>query len=179
MRHRTLIAYASRAGATADVAERIGDVLRYHALDVDVRSVKDVTSFEGYDCLIAGSAIWAGKPLPEMLRFLKDHRDAIAHVPVAYFILCDTLREYTPANRQIALGYAAPLRKVKEPIELGMFAGRRDFSTTNPIVRWLLMRVVGLAEGDWRNWEQITAWAGGLARQLADVQATVPGTGAA
>jgi menaquinone-dependent protoporphyrinogen oxidase len=166
MSHRTLIAYASRAGATAEVAERIGDVLRHHAIDVDVRSVKEVTSLEGYDSLIAGSAIWAGKPLPEMLRFLTAQRDAIARVPVAYFILCDTLRSYTPSNRQIALGYAASLRKIDEPIELGMFAGRRDFSTTHPLVRWLLMRVVGLAEGDWRNWDQITAWAETVATQF-------------
>src|SRR4051812_18266626 len=135
MSHRTLIAYASRAGATAEVAERIGDVVRQHGLDVDIRPVTDVASFEGYDSLIAGSAIWAGKPLPEMLRFLREHHDRIALVPVAYFVLCDTLRSYTPSNRQIALGYVAPLRKIKEPFELGMFAGRRDFSKTHPLLR--------------------------------------------
>jgi menaquinone-dependent protoporphyrinogen oxidase len=179
MSHRTLIAYASRAGATAEVAQRIGDVLRQHAIDVEIRSVKDVTSLEGYDALIGGSAIWAGKPLPEMLRFLNAQRDAIGPMPVAYFILCDTLRSYTPANRQIALGYAASLRKIKEPIELGMFAGRRDFSTTHPLVRWLLTRVVGLAEGDWRNWDQITAWAETVATQLTDAYTTRPRRGAA
>ena len=179
MRHQTLIAYASRAGATAEVAERIGDVLRQHGIDVDVRSVKDVASLEGYDSLIAGSAIWAGKPLPEMLRFLKEHQDWLARVPVAYFILCDTLRSYTPSNQQIALGYAAPLRKFKAPVELGMFAGRRDFSTTHPILRWLLMRVVRLAEGDWRDWAQISAWADAVARQLANDELTVESSGAA
>jgi menaquinone-dependent protoporphyrinogen oxidase len=166
MRHRTLIAYASRAGATADVAGAIGDVLRICGIDADVRPIKDVRSFEGYDSLVAGSAIWVGKPLPEMLRFLQQHRDCLARVPVAYFILCDTLRTYTPSNRQIALGYAVPLREIKEPIELGMFAGRRDFSRMNPLVRWLLMRVIGLEEGDWRDWDQIRAWASRTAEHI-------------
>ena len=170
MSHRTLIAYASRAGSTAEVAETVGDVLRESGIDVDVRSVKDVTGIAGYDSLVLGSAIWAGKPLPEMLRFAADHRDAMARLPVACFILCDTLRESTPANRQVALGYLAPLRKLLEPVSAGMFAGRRDFSTVHPVLAWVLMRLFHLAEGDWRNWEQIRAWAVTVASQLAGVQ---------
>jgi menaquinone-dependent protoporphyrinogen oxidase len=179
MRHRTLIAYASRAEATAEVAERIGDILRQRGIDVDVRSVKDVTSIKRYDALVAGSAIWAGKPRPEMLRFLREHHDVLARVPVAYFILCDTLRSYTPSNRQIALRYATPLRTIKEPIELGMFAGRRDFSATHPLLRWFLTRIVGLAEGDWRDWEQIKTWAGVVATKLTEAQVSFPRSGAA
>ena len=118
MSHRTLIAYASRAGSTAEVAEAIGEVLRERGIDVDVRSVKDVADIAGYEALILGSAIWAGKPLPEMRKFVTDQRDAVAQLPVAYFIQCDLLREYTPANRQVALGYVAPLRKLHEPISV-------------------------------------------------------------
>jgi len=177
MSHRTLIAYASRAGSTAEVAETIGNVLRESGLNVDVRSVKDVQSFKVYDALVLGSAIWAGKPLPEMQRFVADQREALARLPVAYFILCDTLREYTPANRQIALGYLAPLRKAKPPVSVGMFAGRRDFSKVHPLLRWFLMRVIRLAEGDWRDWEQIRAWAAALAPQLADARPAIATTG--
>jgi menaquinone-dependent protoporphyrinogen oxidase len=166
MSHRTLVAYASRAGSTAEVAHAIGDVLREQGIDVDVQSVKDVQDLASYDSLVLGSAIWAGKPLPEMRRFMAAQHDQIAERPVAYFILCDTLREYTPANRQIALGYVEPLRKLKEPVSVGLFAGRRDFSTVHPLLRWLMMRVVGLAEGDWRDWQQIRSWAGTVAPQL-------------
>jgi menaquinone-dependent protoporphyrinogen oxidase len=74
MSHRTLIAYASRAGSTAEVAEAIGEVLRESGIDVDVRSVKDVPDVAGYNSLVLGSAIWAGRPLPEMRRFVKDQR---------------------------------------------------------------------------------------------------------
>jgi hypothetical protein len=41
------------------------------------------------------------------------------------------------------------------------------------------MRVVGLAEGDWRNWEQITAWAEVVAAQLSEAHATARKRGAA
>jgi menaquinone-dependent protoporphyrinogen oxidase len=179
MSHRTLIAYASRAGSTAEVAQTIGDVLREHGHDVDLRSVYDVGDVAGYDSLVLGTAIWAGKPLPEMRRFMTAHRDALAGLPVAYFIQCDLLRKYTPANRQIALGYLAPLRALKEPVSIGLFAGRRDFSTTNRLLRWFLMRVVRLAEGDWRNWDQIRAWAARLAEQLVRSEVSLQASSAA
>lgn len=170
MSHRTLIAYASRAGSTAEVAEVVADVLRQSGIDVDVRSVRDVTDIAGYDSLVLGSAIWAGRPLPEMQRFVADQRDAMSVIPVAYFIQCDLLREYTPANRQIALGYLAALRKEKEPISIGMFAGRRDFSTIHPLLRWALTRLLRLAEGDWRDWDQIKSWSATVASQLAQIE---------
>jgi menaquinone-dependent protoporphyrinogen oxidase len=166
MNHRTLVAYASRAGSTAEVAKTVGAVLREHGIDADVRPVKDVADVVGYDSVVFGSAIWAGKPLPEMLRFVKRHRDAITQLPVAYFIQCDQLRAYTPANRQIALGYVTPLRKLHEPVNIGLFAGRRDFSTVNPLVKWVLMHVFKLSEGDWRDWEQIKVWAATVAGQV-------------
>jgi menaquinone-dependent protoporphyrinogen oxidase len=167
MSHRTLVAYASRAGSTAEVAEAIGDVLRTGGLDVDIRPVKEVVGVGGYDSLVLGTAIWAGQPLPEMKRFAVDHRAALGRMPVAYFIQCDLLRENTPASRQIALGYVAPLRKVKEPVSVGLFAGRRVFGTANPLVVWVFKRILRLQEGDWRNWDQIRAWAESLVAQLA------------
>ena len=179
MSHRTLIAYASRAGSTAEVAETIGGVLRERGLDVDVRSVKDVVDIAGYDSLVLGSAIWAGKPLPEVLRFVTDQRDVVSQLPVAYFILCDRLRAYTPANSQVALGYVTPLRKIKEPIAIGMFAGRRDFSAVNPVVTWALKHLFRLVEGDFRDWEQIRAWAMTVAAQLVQGDPVHLGSGAA
>jgi menaquinone-dependent protoporphyrinogen oxidase len=177
MRHRALIAYASRAGSTAEVAQSIGDVLRQRGLDVGICSVRNIDDISGYDAFVLGTAIWAGKPLPEMRKFVTIHQDALAQRPVAYFIQCDLLREYSPGNRQIALGYLTPLRRMKEPVSIGLFAGRRDFSKTNPILRWFLMRVVRLAEGDWRNWEQIREWAASIVPRLDGTEAVPVGSG--
>ena len=163
---RILVAYASRAGSTAEAAEAIGRVLRDRGAKVDVQPVKDLHGVSGYDALVLGSAVWIGKPLPEAVRFAAAHRDALARVPVAYFILCDTLKEDTPANREIAQRYVEPLLKIKQPVTLGLFAGARDLSKVHPLLRWFLMRVIRLAEGDWRDWERIRAWAADLPARL-------------
>jgi menaquinone-dependent protoporphyrinogen oxidase len=162
MNTRMLVAYASRAGSTAEVARAVGEVLRAAGHEVDVRPVKEVHDLMGYDALVLGSAIWAGKPLPEAVRFAKDQRNAFVHVPVAYFILCDTLREDTPENREVARNYLAPLDTVQLPVSAGLFGGVRDFSKLNPLLRWFLKNVVRLVEGDGRNWDAINAWAASL-----------------
>src|SRR5688500_3500374 len=93
MTNHMLVAYASRAGSTAEVAEAIGEVLREAGAEADVRPVQAVEGLAGYDALVLGSAIWVGKPLPEALRFAAAQQRALANLPVAYFVLCDTLRE--------------------------------------------------------------------------------------
>lgn len=162
MSRHFLVGYASRAGSTAEVAEAVGLVLRESGASVDVLPVDDLKSIAGYDAVVLGTAIWAGKPLPEMRRFVAEQQDTLGRLPVACFILCDTLKEDTPANRQVALGYAAPLRAIQESVSPGLFAGARNFSKLHPLLRWFLMRVLRLAEGDWRDWSRIRAWAAEL-----------------
>jgi menaquinone-dependent protoporphyrinogen oxidase len=57
----TLIAYATRAGSTAEVAVFIGERLSERGLAVDVGPVQHLSSLEGYDAVIVGSAIRVGK----------------------------------------------------------------------------------------------------------------------
>lgn len=162
MNARTLVAYASRAGSTAEVARAVSEILRTAGHEVDVRPVKEVQDLTGYEAVVLGSAIWAGKPLPEAVKFAKAQRETLTHLPVAYFILCDALREDTPKNREVAHRYLAPLTTIREPVSAGLFGGVRDFSTLNPLLRWFLQRVMKIAEGDGRNWDAINAWAASL-----------------
>ena len=171
------MAYASRAGSTAEVAEVIGQVLREHGAEVDVCSVKDAPSVAGYDALVLGSAIWAGRPLPEALRFATQQQPVLAGRPVAYFVLCERLRDDTPANRAIARGFPAPLERVQPPVSVALFAGKRDLSTTHPVVAWLLRHLFGIRNGDWRNWDEIRAWAAALAPLFARPQPALAAAG--
>jgi menaquinone-dependent protoporphyrinogen oxidase len=167
MTQHILVAYASRAGSTAEVAETIGQVLREGGAEVDVCSVNRIRTVAGYDALVLGSAIWTGRPLPEALRFAASQRRALAELPVAYFALCEILRVDTPANRDRARGFLAPLREIREPVALEAFAGKKDYSSGHPLVRWAMLHVLHSPEGDWRDWAAIRAWAGALRPRLA------------
>ena len=162
MSQRILVAHASRAGSTAEVAEAIALVLREAGAQVDVRPVEQVRSLAGYHALVLGSAIWAGKPLPEALRFAANHRQTLAGLPVAYFALCEILRVDTPENRERARHFLDPLRKLKEPVTFEVFAGKKAYGGVHPLVRWLMIHALKSPEGDWRDWDQIRAWAAAL-----------------
>jgi menaquinone-dependent protoporphyrinogen oxidase len=177
MTRRILISYASRAGSTAEVAEVIGQVLRESGAEVDVCPVEQVRSLAGYDAVVLGSAIWIGKPLPEAIRFTSIRRQALATRPVAYFALCETLRVDTPANRERARRYLDPLREIREPVALEAFAGKKDYSSVHPFVRWFMIHVLHSPEGDWRDWDGIRAWAAGLLPLLGSAERVLAATG--
>jgi menaquinone-dependent protoporphyrinogen oxidase len=91
MTHRILVAYASRAGSTADAAKVIGRSLVEGGAQVDVLPMKNVTDLTPYHGVVAGSAIHGGKWLPEAMQFIREHRAELASKPIAAFMVCITL----------------------------------------------------------------------------------------
>jgi menaquinone-dependent protoporphyrinogen oxidase len=165
MTPRILVAYASREGSTAQMAETIADTLRETGAEVDALPVKEVGNLQGYDALVLGSAVRIGKVLPELVQFARRNRPALVDLPVAYFVGCDRMREETPRNRRASLAALRSLQAIKEPVSVGLFAGKRDLHNPNPVLRWLLARI-NVIEGDWRDWLKIRSWASELAGRL-------------
>ena len=71
MDKKVLVAYASRAGATAEVAEEVSKTLAAEGLMVDVLPVQKVETLEPYSALVLGSAARIGKLVPETMRFAR------------------------------------------------------------------------------------------------------------
>jgi len=67
MPNKILVAYASRAGSTAGVAEAIGKTLIESGAQVDVIPMKDVKDLTPYRAVIAGSAIRKSKWLRQLI----------------------------------------------------------------------------------------------------------------
>lgn len=166
---RILVAYASKCGSTGEVAEVVGEVLRGTGASVDVRTVKEARDLKQYDAVVVGSAIRMGKLLPGAVKFAKKHRSTLGRVPVAYFLVCLAMKEDTPENRQEAMGYLEPLLKVREPVSTGLFGGKVDHSKLSFMMRMVASKddTGVLDEGDWRNWDEIRAWAGEITTILA------------
>lgn len=55
-----LVTVASKYGSTQEIAESVGRVLAEHGLNVTVRGFEDVSSLDGFDAVVAGSAVYAG-----------------------------------------------------------------------------------------------------------------------
>jgi len=171
MKSRILIAYASRCGSTGGVAEAIGQTFCGIGAGVDVRLVGDVNDLSPYRAVIVGSAIRMGKWLPEVVEFLKTHQDRLSRVPVAYFVVCMTMKDDTVENRRKVLAYLDPVQKQVPPVkpaDIGLFAGGVDFKKLS-FIHSLILKVMGVPEGDFRNWEAIRTWVAGMGPVLLGV----------
>jgi len=164
--NKILVTYATRAGATFEVAMRVAEVLRAAGATVDVKPVTAVHEMKGYDAVVVGSAIRMGRWLQEAVAFVQAHRETLSHIPTAYFLVSGFLRDDTPEMRRKVLAYLDHVRKILEPTSIGMFAGKMDYSKMD----WLdrsIAEAVSSSEGDWRSWEAIRSWAQGLQPILA------------
>lgn len=172
---RILVVVASRHGSTDEIGEAVAQVLRAAGNDVERRHPSDVTSLDGVDAVVLGSAVY-------MSQWLEPARDLIARLgrelrgrPVWMFSSGPVGGDATPAPATTRIH---PLLDAVEPLDYQMFSGAIDGSVLNLRER-SIVRMVGVQEGDFRDWTAIREWAAAIAATLAAVSASelasVPG----
>ena len=80
-----LVAYASKHGATRQLAERLGETLRAAGRDAGVRPIEAAGDPAGYDAYVIGSAVYLGSWRKEATAFVRRHRAVLAGRPVWLF----------------------------------------------------------------------------------------------
>jgi menaquinone-dependent protoporphyrinogen oxidase len=170
MSNKILVAYASRTGSTAGVAEAIGQTLVERDAQVDVCRVQDVKALSSYEAVVVGSAIQEGKWLPEAMQFIHTHQAGLNQKPFAAFLVCMTMSMKKGKFREGVVDWMEPVRALVKPVSEGYFAGKLDLEQVPSLRKSLLFRlsiVFGVwSEGDHRDWNAIRAWANNLAAAL-------------
>jgi menaquinone-dependent protoporphyrinogen oxidase len=172
MPNKILVAYASRTGSTAGVAEAIGQTLAESGAPVEVRLMQDVKDLAPYRAVVAGSAIHGRQWLPEAMQFMRTHQAALVQKPFAAFLVCMTLAMPGAGKyRQGVADWLEPVRALVRPVSEGLFAGVLDISQVPSLGDRLKFRLSVLfgvwSEGDHRDWNAIRAWAADLKPILA------------
>lgn len=161
MEKRVLVAYASKYGSTGGVADAIGMELCSRDVAADVLLIKNVRNISSYQAVVIGSAVYMGKWMSEAVDFIKENRDVLRHVPVAYFLVCMNLAQPTEKKRAEVLSYTDPILKAVpeiKPVGIGTFAGALDYNN----LPWIYKKILEskeAPEGDFRDWSAIRAWA--------------------
>ncbi len=165
MTARILVAYASRKGSTAGIAQAIGKELTIEGYTVDVSEMKLITSLAGYNAVVIGAPVYTGKVTGDVAAFVSTNKDELSRVPVAGFVT--GIAPVFPKTGDVK-GFTDQLVTALSPVRpvaVTMFAGTLDAGKMNLVERSLttLMKV---PTGDFRDWDAIAAWAKTLAGKM-------------
>ena len=165
---KVLVAYGSQFGSTAQIAERIAQVLRQEGHESTVAAADQAPDPSAFGAAVVGSAVHAGHWLKGAATFLDRHRSSLAARPVWLF------SSGPVGDRGVAGQQPDPKEVTKVRSSIGardhrVFAGSfdratADFSGLGLVERTVVRRF--LSDGDWRDWDAIEAWARGIGRSL-------------
>jgi menaquinone-dependent protoporphyrinogen oxidase len=155
-----LVAYATMAGATENVAAIIAGELRAKGHEVELKKAGEVKSVDAYDFVVAGTGIRVGKPYGQFVKFAGRFSDRLKSKKTALFVVCLTMKEDSPENRGL-ISKAIEKELGLNPVDVGMFAGEMNFKRIGPILAAIIRKVdkTGNPEGDFKDVAKIREWA--------------------
>jgi menaquinone-dependent protoporphyrinogen oxidase len=169
MDKKVLVAYATKYGATAEIADKIGQVLSQAGLQAEVLAVDRVGDPSSYGAVVLGSAVYIGQWRKEAAKFLETQEQALAERPVWLFSSGPT-GEGDPVELTEGWRFPGKLQPIADrigPRDVALFHGASDASKLNFIEKRML-KMVKAPVGDFRDWEAIAAWAGAIAEALQE-----------
>ena len=164
---KVLLVVASKHGATQEIGERIERTLEASGLTVHVKLPETVTSLDGYDAVVCGSAVYVGHWMGPAKDFVARHRAALRERPVWLFSSGPIGDPPLPAGEPAD---AAALLESVGARGHQLFPGRlarRGLSLGEKVV----VAGVRAPEGDYRPWDEVEAWAATIASALLAVAA--------
>jgi menaquinone-dependent protoporphyrinogen oxidase len=163
------VTYATKYGATAEIAEKIGQVLRQAGLHTNVLPVDRVRDLSSYKAVVLGSAVYIGRWRKEAAKFLKDNEKVLAEQLVWLFSSGPT-GEGDPM--ELTKGWhfpraQQPIADHIQPRDITVFHGAIHMKKLNLIEKWMINNVKAPL-GDFRDWDVITSWATTIADVLKE-----------
>ena len=176
------MAYASKHGSTAGIAQSIAETIRQQGAHVDARPVGetgDIGKLDSHQAFVIGSAVYYGLWRREATRFAKRHSAHLASRPVWLFSSGPLGTKTADPQRRDLLSAAEPkviakFRPAIAPRGHRVFFGALDLSKLGPAER-LVTKLLAwqdlVSEGNFRDQADICAWATGIAQALDATQA--------
>jgi menaquinone-dependent protoporphyrinogen oxidase len=164
-----LVSAASKHGATAEIAERIGAVLRERGIAADVLDPGDVREVSRYDVFVIGSAVYAG-------HWMEGAKSLANRVGTE----CTGADVWLFSSGPIG----DPPKPEEDPVDVAdilaatsardhrLLAGKIDKAKLSFPERAILV-AVRATEGDFRDWHEIDTWANSIADAVTPTRTAV------
>lgn len=161
---KVLVAFGSKRGGTAGLAEMIKDALCDHGHIVTVSPAKDVRDLDGIDAVIVAGALYANRWHRDARRFVKRNRDGLGRVPV-------WLVSSGPLDDSAEQHDIPPTRQVEKLAALVGARGHQTFGgrLTPDAKGFPASAMAKNKSGDWRDSAHVGRWAATVAGELASL----------
>ena len=180
---RVLVAYATRHGSTAGIAERVAARLGAAGLQAEARPAAEVRNASAYDAFVVGGAAYMTRWLGGAIGFVERNRATLAARPTWLFSSGRSGRTSWTSGGATSSRRPCPrssqrLRDMVRPRGEMVFFGAID-PAAKPI--GLAERLTSLMpaardalpKGDFRDWAAIDAWADEVAAVLGSTGETL------
>jgi menaquinone-dependent protoporphyrinogen oxidase len=164
-----LIATGSRHGSTRDIGDHLAKTLKGMGIDATSCDVAEVESLEHVDAVVIGSAVYMGQWTKEAQTFVDHFRAELLVLPTWVFSSGPVGEPPQPE------GEPPSHLKVRETVEAEddrVFPGALDRSQLGLGER-LMVKVIGVEDGDYRPWDEIEEFAREIGRTLSERHAGV------
>jgi menaquinone-dependent protoporphyrinogen oxidase len=183
-----LVAYATLAGSTAEIAQAVAEELTHQGFQTQLRRLAEVKSLTGYDAVVLGAPMILGWHRGA-LGFLSKHRRELKKIPLAVFAVAMSLTQTGETSldgvpvwidenlpkapeqpgklnfreRYATTGnYLRPILRTVKPVSTAIFGGRLEYGRLKWWAVLFAMLLVQAPAGDRRNWASIRTWAATL-----------------
>lgn len=175
---KVLVAYASKYGSTKGIADFIGERLRQQGIETDVQEVGAVPNVIDYDAFVIGSAVYMYHWLKEARQFVSRNRTLLASRPVWLFSSGPVGTQTKDSKGREVRDVSGPkeideLQGVVKPRDHRVFFGALDGTRLTGTIGFAYRLArrsqaarEAMPEGDFRDWNEIEAWASSIAREL-------------
>ena len=157
---KVLIVHASKLGGTAEIAEAIGSKLTELGIESVVAPASDRPHPAKFDAVIVGGALYANRWPKSARKYIKAYAPELHTMPVWLFSsgpLDDTFLDNLPPTEQVA-----EFMETVAARDHITFGGRLEKDARG----FLASSMAKNMAGDWRDDDQITAWAESIAIEL-------------
>jgi len=180
---RVLVAFATRHGSTAGIAERVAERLRGAGLEAEARPAAEVRNASAYDAFVVGAAAYMSRWLGDATTFVERNRATLAARPTWLFSSGPIGTDLVDKQGRDLLEATVPkefprLRELVRPRGERVFFGAIDPAAKPIGVAERLTSLMpaardALPKGDFRDWAAIDAWADEVAAVLGSTGETL------
>jgi menaquinone-dependent protoporphyrinogen oxidase len=172
---RVLVVFGSQYGATEGIAGRIAEKLVAGGHEAAAMPAKKVREVAGYDAFVIGSAVYMGSWIKDVSEFVRGNIQSLAARPVWLFSSGPLGTETRDAQGKDVRESAVPkeiaeLEPLIHPKGHHVFYGAFDHTKLKKFAHRAVWALPAgrklLVEGDFRDWDEIDAWAGDVAAAL-------------